>query len=229
MGNIDETRFVEYNKSNKDKEVISMENKTIITISREFGSGGREIGQMIAKQLNIPFYDKELIEIAARESGIDKELFEENDSRTSKGFHLLGALGYSLGGPLSTITELSLNDRLFMVQSQVVKQVADQGPCVIVGRSADYILRDRDDVLNVYVHANMKDRKEKAIHSYDVDTRDIEGSINKIDKRRANYYEYYTDRRWGQAENYDICINSSTFGQEGTAAIIIDLAKKKTI
>ena len=111
--------------------------KTIITISREFGSGGREIGKKLAEQLNVPFYDKELIEIAAKESGLDKELFEEEDSRTSKGFRLLGALGYSLGGPLSTITELSLNDRLFLVQSQVIEQVAKEGACVIVGRCAD--------------------------------------------------------------------------------------------
>ena len=104
-----------------------MENKTIITISRQFGSGGREIGKKIADQLGIPFYDKELIEIAAKESGMDKELFEEDDARTSKGFRLLGALGYSLGGPLSTITELSLNDRLYLVQEEVIKGVACEG------------------------------------------------------------------------------------------------------
>lgn len=206
-----------------------MENKTIITISREFGSGGREIGKMIAEQLNIPFYDKEIIELSAKESGIDKELFEENDTRTSKGFRMFGALGYSLGGPLSTITELSLNDRLFMVQAAVVKQVADKGACVIVGRCADYVLRDRKNVLNIFVYADMKDRKERAVHSYEVDERDIENSIRKIDKRRANYYDYYTDRKWGQAGNYDICVNSSTFGIEGTVNIIKNLAQKKTL
>lgn len=206
-----------------------MENKTIITISREFGSGGREIGKMLADQLKIPFYDKELIELAAKESGIDKELFEENDTRTSKGFHLFGALGYSLGGPLSSITELSLNDRLYMVQSEVVEQVASKGACVIVGRCADYVLRGRKDVLNVFIFADMKERKEKAIHSYEVDERDIENSIKKIDKRRANYYEYYTDRKWGMAENYDICLNSSTFSIAGTAEIIKNLAQKKTL
>lgn len=206
-----------------------MKNKTIITISRQFGSGGREIGKKLAEQLGIPFYDKELIEIAAKESGMDKELFEEEDVRTSKGFHLLGALGYSLGGPLSTITELSLNDRLYMVQAQVVQQVAEQGPCVIVGRSADYVLRNRPDVLHVFIHAELKDRKEKAIHSYEVDERNIEESIKKIDKRRANYYEFYTDRKWGRAENYDITINASTFGIDGTVEIIKELAEKKSL
>ena len=204
-----------------------MKKKTIITISKEFGSGGRMIGKMLAERLKIPFYDKELIEIAAKESGIDKELFEDNDSRTSKGFHLFGALGYSLGGPLSAITELSLNDRLYLVQAHVVEQVANQGAGVIVGRCADYVLRERDDVINVFIHADEKDKVERAKTSYEVDLRDVEKSILKIDKRRANYYEYYTDRTWGKAENYDISLNSSTFGLEGCVDIIMELMKKE--
>lgn len=199
--------------------------KTIITISRQFGSGGREVGKKLAEELGIPFYDKELIEIAAKESGMDPELFVEDDTRTSMGFHLIGALGYSLGGPLSTITELSLNDRLYLVQSQVIEQVSQEGPCVVVGRCADYVLSNRDDVLNVYIHANMKDRVKRAIHSYEVDERNIEDSIRKIDKRRANYYEYYTDRKWGRAENYDLSINTSTFGVDGAVKVIKDVLK----
>ena len=199
--------------------------KTIITISRQFGSGGREVGEKLAKDLGIPFYDKELIEIAAKESGMDPELFVEDDTRTSLGFHLIGALGYSLGGPLSTITELSLNDRLYLVQSQVIEQVAQEGPCVIVGRCADYVLSDRDDVLNVYIHANMNDRIKRAVHSYEVDERNVEDSIHKIDKRRANYYEYYTDRKWGRADNYDLSIHTSTFDVDGAVQIIKDVIK----
>lgn len=203
-----------------------MKNKTIITISREFGSGGKEVGQKLAEQLNIPFYDKELIEIAAKESGIDKELFEENEIRTSKGFRLLGALGYSLGGPLSTITELSLNDRLFIVQANVIEDVAKKGACVIVGRSADYVLRNTDNVLNVFVHSDIEFRKKRAISSYDVDERDIEGSIRKIDKHRAHYYEYYTDRTWGKADNFDISLSTSTFGIDGVVEIIKSIIQK---
>ncbi len=202
--------------------------KTIITISREFGSGGREIGKKLAEQLNIPFYDKQLIEIAAKESGFDKELFEEEDARTSKGFHLFGALGYSLGGPLSTITELSLNDRLFLVQSQVIEQVAKEGPCVIVGRCADYVLKDYDNVLNVFIYGNMEDKVTRAVKSYEVDERDVESSVRKIDKHRANYYEYYTDRKWGRVENYDLSLNSSTFGIEGCVEIIKTLVEKES-
>lgn len=201
--------------------------KTIITISREFGSGGREIGKKLAKELNIPFYDKQLIEIAAKESGFDKELFEEEDARTSRGFRLFGALGYSLGGPLSTITELSLNDRLFLVQSQVIEQVAKEGPCVIVGRCADYVLNDYNNVLNVFIHGNMDDKLTRAVNSYEVDERDVENSIRKIDKHRANYYEYYTDRKWGRAENYDLSLNSSTFGVDGCVSIIKMLIEKE--
>ncbi|MEG2543818.1 MAG: cytidylate kinase-like family protein [Longicatena sp.] len=206
-----------------------MEKKTIIIISREFGSGGREIGRMIAEQLNIPFYDKEVIELAARDSGLDKELFEENDTRTSRGFRFFEAIGSTLGSPAATLTELSLNDRLFIVQSQVIENIAEQGSCVIIGRCADYVLADNKDALSVFIHADMKDRKERAIHSYEVDDRDIESSIKKIDKRRANYYGYYTDRKWGQAKNYDVCINSSTFGIERTVEIIKSLAQKKVL
>lgn len=203
-----------------------MKKKTIITISRQFGSGGREVGQRLAKELNIPFYDKELIEIAAKESGMDPELFVEDDTTASKGFHLLGAIGYSLGGPLSTITELSLNDRLYLVQAQVIESVAQEGPCVIVGRCADYILSGREDVLNVYIHAAMKDRIDRARYSYEVDAEDIASSVRKIDKRRANYYEYYTDRKWGRAENYDLSVNTSTFGIDGAVKLICDVLKK---
>lgn len=202
--------------------------KNIITISRQFGSGGREVGERLAKELNIPFYDKELIELAAKESGIDQELFEEESETTSRGFHLLGAIGFTLGSPLTSISELSISDRLFLVQSQVIEQIASQGPCVIVGRCADYVLQDRNDVLNVFVHANMKDRVERAQYSYNVDERDIEGSILKTDKRRANYYNYYTDKKWGRVDNYDLAINTSTFGIDETVAIIKEVYTKES-
>jgi len=197
-----------------------MSKKTIITISREFGSGGREIGKKLADRMNIPFYDKELIELAAKESGIDASLFEDEEYRTSRGFYLLGAIGFTLGSPISSISEMSLNDRLFLVQSKTIETIAKQGSCVIVGRCADYILQDDPDVLSVFIHANMKDKKERAIHSYEVDERNIDASIAKIDKRRANYYNYYTDRKWGEAANYDIVLNSSKFGVDGCVALL---------
>lgn len=197
-----------------------MKKKTIITISRQFGSGGREVGKKLAEALGIPFYDKELIEMAAKESGIDEELFEDEEYRTSRGFYLLGAIGFTLGSPITSISEMSLNDRLFLVQSETIENIAEKGPCVIVGRCADYVLEEKHSTINIFIHASMKDRKERAIHSYEVDERNIEASITKIDKRRANYYNYYTDRKWGAAENYDIVLNSSKFGIDGCVEII---------
>lgn len=197
-----------------------MKKKTIITISRQFGSGGREVGKKLAEALGIPFYDKELIEMAAKESGIDEELFEDEEYRTSRGFYLLGAIGFTLGSPITSISEMSLNDRLFLVQSETIENIAEKGPCVIVGRCADYVLEEKHSTINIFIHASMKDRKERAIHSYEVDERNIEASISKIDKRRANYYNYYTDRKWGAAENYDIVLNSSKFGIDGCVDII---------
>lgn len=205
-----------------------MEKKTIITISRQFGSGGREIGKKLAEELGIPFYDKELIEMAAKESGIDAELFEDEEYRTSRGFYLLGAIGFTLGSPITSISEMSLNDRLFLVQSETIENIAQQGSCVIVGRCADYVLADQEP-LSVFIHADMKDRKERAIHSYEVDERNIENSINKIDKRRANYYNYYTDRKWGDVDNYDIGLNSSKFGIDGTVAILKSIIEKRKL
>lgn len=203
-----------------------MKKKTIITISRQFGSGGREVGKKLAETLGIPFYDKELIEMAAKESGIDEELFEDEEYRTSRGFYLLGAIGFTLGSPITSISEMSLNDRLFLVQSETIENLAEKGPCVIVGRCADYVLQEKYDTINVFIHANMKDRRERAIHSYEVDERNIEASMAKIDKRRANYYNYYTDRKWGAAENYDVVLNSSKFGIDGCVEIIKSLIKE---
>ena len=188
--------------------------KTIITISREFGSGGREIGKKLAEQLNVPFYDKELIEIAAKESGLDKELFEEEDSRTSKGFRLLGALGYSLGGPLSTITELSLNDRLFLVQSQVIEQVAKEGACVIVGRCADYVLKDYPNVVSVFVHADRKFCLDRSMERHSMTEKEMQKYIEKTDQYRGDFYRYHTGHEWVDARNYDLCLNSGKLGFE---------------
>lgn len=197
-----------------------MSKKRIVTISRQYGSGGRKVGEELAKKLNIPFYDKELIELAAKQSGIDPELFADNDERTSIGFQLLNTIGFTLGSPITGISEMSLSDRMFLIQTEIIEQIAENGPCVIVGRCADYILGERDDVLNVFIHGDMEDRVERVKKDYQIEERDIEGTVVKTDKRRANYYNYYTDRKWGRADHYDICLNTSTFGIEQTADII---------
>lgn len=199
--------------------------KTLITISRQFGSGGREIGQKLAKELNIPFYDKELLELAAKESGIDKELFETEGESTSRGFHLLAAMGYTLGSPITSINEMSLNDRMFLVQSEVIESIAMQGSAVIVGRCADYVLKDHPECINVFIHANMRSRIERARTSYEVDGDNLEKEIEKIDKRRVNYYNYYTDKKWGKVENYHVSLDSSRFGVDECVTVIKQLVE----
>lgn len=191
-----------------------MKTKSIITISRQFGSGGRAIAQAIAKELDIPYYDKELIEMAARESGMDIEEYERESTKTSRAFYVLGAINYTLGAPISVTPEMSVNDRLFDLQSQMIENLAEQGPCVIVGRCADAVLEGRENILNLYFHANMEDRIKRTISEYGVDNEevvDIEDFIEKIDKQRANYYHYYTNKKWGKSDNYHLTIDTSKF------------------
>lgn len=192
-----------------------MKTKSIITISRQFGSGGRAIGKAIAKELDISYYDKELIEMAARESGMDVAEYERESTKTSRAFYVLGAINYTLGSPISVTPEMSVNDRLYNLQSQMIANLADQGPCVIVGRCADSVLEERSNVINIYFHANMKDRMKRTIEEYGVGTEDeiedIEDFIQKIDKQRANYYHYYTNKKWGKCENYNLSIDTSKF------------------
>lgn len=204
-----------------------MNKKYLITISRQYGSGGREVGKRLAELLGVPFYDKELIEMAAAESGIDKELFETEGERTSKGFNFLGVIGYTLGSPVAGLSEMTLNDRMFLVQSQVIQQIAAAGSAVIVGRCADYVLREDPYCINVFIHSNLESRKRRAIEEYGVDREDAKDILIKTDKRRANYYNYYTDRKWGKAENYHIAIDSSRFELEEIAEMIAQLVKSK--
>lgn len=205
-----------------------MSQKYFVTISRQYGSGGKEIGEKLAEKLGIPCYNRELIEMAAKESGIDPELFETEGEYTSAGFHVFGMIGYALGSPVANLSEISLNDRMFQVQSQVIKEIANKGPAVIVGRCADYILQNYPYCINVYIHANLESRKRRAIDEYGHNPEDVEDIINKIDKRRSNYYNYYTDRKWGQAENYHISIDSSCFDIDEIVSMIVSLLKNKS-
>ncbi|MEE0831171.1 MAG: cytidylate kinase-like family protein [Longicatena sp.] len=204
-----------------------MTKKTIITISRQFGSGGRDVGKKLADALGIKYYDRELIEMAAKESGFDKEMFEDTTANTSRLFRFINTFGYSLGAPLSVMNDITLSDQIFLIQSRVVEQAADSGPCVIVGRCADYVLDNRDDVLKVFIAGDMNDRKKRAIQYYEVDERDVEASIRKIDRNRKGYYDYYTDKKWGAAESYDVCLNTSVFGIDGCVAILKQLLEQE--
>lgn len=181
-----------------------MSKKNVILISREYGSGGRGIGEKIAKELNIPFYDKEVIRMACQESGFDVSLFENIEEQSKH------PLSYFLSMYSATMTpsDLSLNDKVFLVQSKVIRDLAKDS-CVIIGRCADYILRDYDNVLRVFVHADMEDRIARVIDEYKDEDDNIKEKIRRIDKNRATYYSYYSNRRWGNLENYDLSLNTS--------------------
>lgn len=192
--------------------------KTIITISREFGSGGRTIGRAVAEKLGIPFYDKELVDQIALESGFAPKFVEENGehSPTSSLF----SYAFAPQGVPGIMNGLSTADFLWNVQCNVILQLAEKGPCVIVGRNADYILKDRDNVLNVFVHAPMEFRADRIVRLYGESEKAPEIRLQEKDKRRKVNYQHYTGRNWGVAENYDLCLNSAVLGVEQCADII---------
>lgn len=197
-----------------------MHESTIITISRQFGSGGKEIAEQLAKELQIPFYDRELITLAAKESGIHEDLFAQEDYPPVRGHHRLGMIGFSLGSPITSLSEIAFNDRLFAAQTEMIEKLADQGPCVIVGRCADAVLEKRTNLLTVFIHAKLSVRKARAVHTYGMEEHNIESTIRKMDRQRADYYQYYTDRQWGEATYYDLTLDSGAYGIAGCVNLI---------
>lgn len=197
-----------------------MNNKYVITISRQFGSGGRAIAQKLATKLSIPFYDKELISIAAKESGISPEVFKDIDETAANSLLYSLSMGmYSFNGPLA-MGDLPVNDKLYILQHQIIKELAAKGPCVIVGRCADYVLKENPHCVNVYIYADMEYRKKRAVVVHNIEERRAEPIINKTDKARANYYSFYTGQKWGQPQNYDLCIDSSKLSDDKIVDLI---------
>ena len=196
----------------------------IITIGRQFGSGGREIGIKLAKDLEIGFYDKEMLERASKDSGICKELFETHDEKPTSSFlYSLVMDTYSMGYPSSTYTEMPLNHKVFLAQFEAIKKIAEEGPCVLVGRCADYALESYENVLNVFIRADLESRIRRIARDTDSTDAKAKDLIIKQDKKRASYYNYYTNKRWGDAESYDLCLNSSKLGIDGTVEAIKDV------
>lgn len=195
--------------------------KTIITISRQFGSGGRTVGRLVAEKLGIPFYDKELVEQVALESGFAPKFVEENGEH-SPGKSLF-SYAFAPQGVPGVMNGLSTADFLWNIQCGVILQLADQGPCVIVGRNADYILKDREDVLHVYIHADMDFRADRIVRLYGESEKSPEARLKEKDKRRMVNYQHYTGRSWGASENYDLCINTAQIGVEKAAELILSL------
>lgn len=208
----------------------TMDNKYIITIGRQFGSGGRAIGEALSKKLNIPFYDKELISLAAKESGMSPEVFENVDEKAANSLLYSLSMGlYSFGSGFSAMGDLPVNDKLYILQHKIIRNIAEQGPCVIVGRCADYILRDNVNCIKIFIHANMEFRKKRAIEVHNIEKARAEHIISKTDKSRANYYSFYSGQKWGMSENYDLCIDSSKLSENNIVELIssyIDIKSK---
>ena len=193
-----------------------MNQNKIITISRQYGSGGRIVAKKLADALGMPFYDNELITMAAEKTGLSVECFKDAE-KTS-----IGNLFFSLTSltPSIDAVGLPLNEKIFLVQSQVIKEVAAEGPCVIVGRSANYVLQDNPNVINVFLQGDLEDRVKRAIDTYGQDAEGAEALVVKTDKRRANYYNYFTGGKWGKAENYDLILNTSRMDLDKIVEVI---------
>lgn len=205
-------------KSNSLVDDTSTDNKLnkhiVVTISREYGSGGRYIGRLIADKLGIKFYDKDLVTKISKKTGLTEEYIENNEQTRS-------TLA-TLGG-----TELTNADELFISESQEIEKLADKESCVIIGRCSDFVLKDRDDVLKIFIYSSMEDKIKRAIEFYGVNKEKAEKEIKKIDKLRANHYKYYTEREWKDYSNYDLCINSDNLGVEKSADLICKIIKEK--
>lgn len=191
---------------------------SIITISRQYGSGGRFVAEMLAKALDVPFYDNKLITLAAKKSGYAESIFENVEQTSSH------SLLYSLSmfGSTAGVYGLPLSDKVFMIQSDIIKSVAAEGPCVIVGRCADYILNENKNVFHVFLSSDLENRVARAVKYYNLSEAKAEDEIKRIDRKRSAYYGYYTGEKWGEASNYDLCLNTDKLGIENCVKIISD-------
>ena len=190
--------------------------KRIITISREFGSGGRFIGEEVAKKLGIKYYDKEIIGQIAKESGLAPDYIKENAELSPK----KGTLAYAFVN--RDITGKSVEDIVYEVQRKVILELADKEACVIIGRNADYILKDRDDVMNVFIHGNMSEKTQRIMGLYNVEEKEAVKMMADTDKRRMTNYNFYTEQKWGKASNYTLSLNSSQLGYDRCEKIIME-------
>jgi cytidylate kinase len=198
-----------------------------ITIGRQLGSGGREIGQKIATSLHIPVYDKELLQIASRESGLGKEFFEEMDEK--KSHSLIGGL-LNMNSPFSDEFYLNYylsNETLFKIQSDVIRNLAQKESCLFLGRCADYVLKDYPRCLNIFISADLEDRIRRTAALRQVSEAKARETVIKTDKKRAEYYRFYSNKTWGAAESYHLCINSSVLGIDPTVEFILEFARRR--
>lgn len=194
---------------------------TIITISRSFGSNGREIGKRLAERYGIKMYDKDLLKRAAEESGLCKEVFETHDERPTSSFlYNLVMDTYSFGYSSNTYVDMPIGNKVFLAQFDAIKKIASEGPCVIVGRCADYALADYDNCLNLFIHCNYDKRVKHIMERFSLSEDKAKDMINRKDKQRANYYNFYSNKKWGKADSYNISIDSGVLGINGTVELL---------
>lgn len=204
-----------------------MSKKIILTIGRQFGSGGQEIGKKLAEDLKIGYYDKELMAVAAKESGLCKEVFEKADERASNSLSYAFAMGYSYMGMFTPYMDVLSNDRLFKLQSDAICKLAEKESCVLVGRCADYILRDNPDCFSFFIHGSAESRMRRIVERQHVTEEEARVLMEKTDKSRAAYYNYYTNKVWGMASSYNFSIDSSIVGIEETVEFIKAFIEKR--
>ena len=193
--------------------------KRIITISREFGSGGRFIGEEVAKKLGVAYYDKDIIGKIAEQSGLSPEYIQENAELSPK----QGLFAYAFSG--RDITGKSVGDMVYEAQRKIIMEIAEKESCVIIGRNADFILKDRNDVLNVFIHGDMPEKTQRIIDLYNVEEKEAVKMMADTDKRRMTNYNFYTEQKWGKASNYTLCLNSSQLGYARCEKIIMECSK----
>jgi len=198
-----------------------MATNTIITVGRQYGSGGRYVARLLAEKLEIPFYDKELLAEVAKDSGFCQDLLEEHDERNTRNFLFSMMSGTQpMGETGSMYMDMPLNHRIFLAQFDTIRRIAAQGPCVIVGRCADYVLRDHENVLNVFIRASLEERTKRIVTYYGADPLKAEETLKKADKQRASYYNYYATGSWGDVNNYHLCVDTGALGIEGCVKLI---------
>lgn len=201
--------------------------KKLVTISREYGSGGRIIGRLVAEKLGVPFYDKEIIDMAVEKSGLSREIVEtaELRARSSFSYSLSSAMNFGEGMLSDAV---SVNEKLFITQFDVINQIGETGEGVIVGRCADYILKDVPGVTNIFIHAETEDRINRCINLYGIEADKAKEVVTTYDKARANYYNYHTCQKWGAFSNYNLAINSSYISEEQAANLIVEYISTRT-
>lgn len=199
----------------------------IITISRQYGSGGHEVGERLAKKLNIPLLDKELIAMAAKQSGLSETVFERADEKAGNSLLYSMVMGnYTFGSRITGVNEMPINDKLFILQSDIIKKAAEEGPCVVVGRCGDYILRKHENVFHVFIHANKEARVERIVRKGLCEAGKAADFVAKRDKQRANYYNFYSNKRWDDLSNYNLVLDSAQFEIDDLVEIITDAVNR---